>query len=93
MLSARAGALGFGYVKAVNDTTPLAQERYFELLRAQTPAERLRTAVLLTEAVRSLIEASIKSEDPNATPTQVRARLTARLYGREVAERLFPGEG
>jgi hypothetical protein len=45
------------------DTDPRQRDRYFELLRAMSPAERLRKAADLTRAVR--------------------------LYGREVARRLF----
>jgi len=75
----------------MNDTSPPALERYYELLRARTPLARLTTAVALSSAVRQLAESSIRTAAPDATVEVVRARLAMRLYGREVAARLFPG--
>ena len=75
----------------MRDTSERAQERYYELLRAQAPMARLATAVRLSSVVRELAEAGVRSVDPNAPPEVVRARVTSRLYGRETAMRLFPG--
>jgi hypothetical protein len=72
-------------------TSEPALERYYELLRARTPLARLATAVDLSSAVRQLAEASIRAADPGASTGVVRARLALRLYGRQVAARLFPG--
>jgi DNA-binding HxlR family transcriptional regulator len=71
------------------DTDRRRRERYFELLREQSPADRLRKAGMLTQAVRQLAEAGIRQSFPQADPTEVKVRLTVRLYGREVARRLF----
>jgi hypothetical protein len=71
------------------DTTAAADARYHELLRAQQPAARLEQAAALTRAVRRLAEAGIRQRHPGATESEVRVRLATRLYGREVAERLF----
>jgi hypothetical protein len=75
----------------MRDTSELAQARYYQLLRAQTPLARITTAAGLTSAVRQLAEAAIRTDDPEAPANVVRARLTHRLYGPEVATRLFPG--
>lgn len=75
----------------MRDTSAPAQARYYQLLRAQTPLARLTTAARLTSAVRQLAEAAIRTDDPEAPANVVRARLTRRLYGPEVATRLFPG--
>jgi hypothetical protein len=75
----------------MRDTSPAALERYYELLRARTPLARLAAAVDLSSAVRQLAEASIRAAEPDASAAVVRARLALRLYGREVAARLFPG--
>lgn len=75
----------------MRDTSERAQERYYELLRAQAPMARLATAVRLSSVVRVLAEAGVRSDDPDAPPDVVRARVTSRLYGREIATRLFPG--
>jgi hypothetical protein len=75
----------------MRDTSVTAQARYYQLLRAQTPLDRLTTAAGLSSAVRQLAEAAIRTDDPKASDSVVRARLARRLYGREVAARLFPG--
>jgi hypothetical protein len=75
----------------MRDTSEQALDRYYELLRAQTPLARITTAAGLSTAVRELAEAAIRTDDPEAPANVVRARLTRRLYGREVAARLFPG--
>jgi hypothetical protein len=74
----------------VDDTSPEARARYYELLRQQAPMERLRTAVLLTQAVRRLAEADILRKNPHASPRELQRDLARRIYGGEVAERLFP---
>jgi hypothetical protein len=73
----------------VNDTSAVAQSRYDELLRAQTPAERLAIAMSLTRAVRTVAVAGIRAAHPNASAGEVDARLVARLYGPEIARRIF----
>jgi hypothetical protein len=71
------------------DTHPRQQARYIELLRLQPPQDRLLKAGALTEAVRYLAEAGIRERYPQADETEVRVRLAERIYGREVALRLF----
>jgi hypothetical protein len=78
-----------GIFRAVNDTSPAAQRRYDELLRQQTPAERLAIAMSLTRAVRNLAVAGIRAARPSASPREVTAELATRLYGQDVAKRLF----
>jgi hypothetical protein len=73
-----------------DDTSPAEIERYHAMLRALPPYERLRIAVALSTAVRNLAEAGIRDRHPEAGPEEVRARLMARLHGRETALRLFP---
>lgn len=73
----------------MRDTTAEANERYYALLAAQSPEQRLAISLRLTRAVRDLAEASIRSLHPGATDAQVRRLLTERLYGGEVAARLF----
>jgi hypothetical protein len=71
------------------DTGSAAVDRYHQLLRAQAPYERLEQANALTRAVRELAVAGLRTRHPDATPEEIRLRLTVRLYGREVARRLF----
>jgi len=79
------------YTVVMRDTSEPAQARYYQLLRAQTPLARLTTAAGLSSAVRQLAEAAIRTDDPEAPALVVRARLARRLYGLEIAVRLFPG--
>ncbi len=71
------------------DTTPTALERYRQLLRAQAPHQRLAQAMALTDAVRTLAVAGIRQRHPAASEDEIRVRLSVRLYGRDVARRLF----
>lgn len=71
------------------DTDPRRRDRYIELLRAQSPVERLYKAGSLTQAVRHLAIAGIRQRYPEGDELEVRVRLAERLYGREVARRLF----
>jgi hypothetical protein len=74
----------------MHDTSQAARQRYFDLLSRQSPAARLRTAAKLTRSVRALAACAISIEEPNASRERRNARLAERLYGREIAERLFP---
>lgn len=74
----------------MRDTSPAAEQRYFELLRKQSPVERLATAERLSTAVRELAIADIRARHPGATSGEINRRLAERLYGRAVADRLFP---
>jgi hypothetical protein len=61
--------------------------------RADSAWSNHATAAGLSSAVRALAEAAIRTDDPEAPVNVVRARLARRLYGPEVAVRLFPGVG
>lgn len=74
----------------MRDTSEAALDRYYELLRARSPLSRITATAALTSAVRRLAESAVRTADPDASDTVVRARVTMRLYGREVASRLFP---
>jgi hypothetical protein len=71
------------------DTNAASVTRYHELLRAQAPHQRLEQTNALIAAVRELAVAGIRARHPNASPQELRKRLTVRLYGRQVAARLF----
>jgi hypothetical protein len=73
----------------MRDTAPTALARYHELLRARTPLERLAQASRLTRSVRELALAGLRRRHPEAAEDELRVRLAVRLYGRELAGRLF----
>ena len=71
------------------DTAPGPLRRYHERLRSMTPVERMESTVALCRAVRELAEAGIRLRHPAADDEEVRIRLAVRLYGGEVAARVF----
>lgn len=68
----------------------MAEARYFELLRARTPAQRAAILAGLSSSVRRLAMASIREKHPTASRRELEARLAERLYGVEARRRLFP---
>lgn len=71
------------------DTAPEVLARYRERLAAMSPAEKAELVAGLTQGVRSLAEAGLRARHPGAGEAELRCRLAALLWGREVAERLF----
>jgi hypothetical protein len=76
-------------VHAVRDTSPAADARYHELLRAMAPEQRLEAAMRLSQAVRAMAMAGLRESFPDADEHELQVRLTVRLYGHEAAARLF----
>lgn len=68
-----------------SDTSPDAQARYVNALRALTPEQRLEYAAAMSDEVRSLAEAGIRSRHPEFGPAEVRAALADMLLGPELA--------
>jgi hypothetical protein len=77
----------------VSDTSPKANARYFELLRQAGPERRLAICAGLSRATRELAIAGIKSSHPDRllSTDEIRQKLAERLYGAEVARRVFAG--
>jgi len=75
----------------VEDTSPRATARYFDLLRQAGPAKRLAICASLTAAARELAVAGIRASHPDRdlSSAEIRADLAARIYGDEVACRMF----
>jgi len=75
----------------VEDTSPRATARYFDLLRQAGPAKRLAICASLTAAARELAAAGIRASHPgrDLSAEEIRAKLAARIYGDEVARRML----
>ena len=75
----------------MDDTSPEAQARYFELLRDAGPLKRLQTCADLSSATRELAVAGIRAAHQGIplSEDQVRELLAERLYGRDAAQRFF----
>lgn len=65
------------------------EARYHERLGALSGARRLEIAAQLTAGVRALAAAGLRHRHPLASRDELRCRLTALLYGRSAAVRLF----
>lgn len=68
------------------DTSRDAAARQVDALRAMSPEERLRIAAAMSDDVRSLAEAGIRSRLPGLSDDEVRAALEALLLGRDLAD-------
>ncbi|MGC4118210.1 MAG: hypothetical protein QM765_27400 [Myxococcales bacterium] len=71
------------------DTHPAEIARYFDLLRALSPAQRLRAASAASRRVRTFAVAGIRQRFPDADEAEIRFRLAELLYGLDVAQRHF----
>jgi hypothetical protein len=75
----------------VGDTSAKVTARYFELLRQAGPERRLAICIGLSRATRELAIAGIKRAHPDRrlSDDELRQELAERLYGAEVARRVF----
>ena len=78
----------------MDDTSPKANARYFELLRQAGPAKRLAICASLSRTTRELAIAGIKAAHPGRqlSENDIRRALAERLYGSKVARRLYGQE-
>jgi len=74
----------------MDDTSEAATRRYFELLRQRSPLEKRAILAGLVASVRRLAESGVRAARPGASEREVQAQVAARIYGVEVANRLFP---
>ena len=77
---------GFGEML---DTSPEQRRRYYDLLRSLTVEQRARKLSGLSDMVRTMALAAIRAEHPAAGPEELAHRLAERLYGAEIATRIF----
>jgi hypothetical protein len=67
----------------MKDTPPEMEARYRDMLMQRSGEERLKMGCAMRETARALVEASIREQDPQATPEAVRKGLFLRFYGHE----------
>lgn len=71
------------------DTAPAVAARYDAMIGGLSGARRLEIAAQLSQGVRTMAEAGLRSRHPGASEDELRCRLAALLYGRDIALRLF----
>jgi len=67
----------------MNDTSPEMDARYRDMLMQRSGEERLIMGCTMRDTARMLVEASIREQDPQATPETIRKGLFLRFYGHE----------
>lgn len=67
----------------MKDTPPEMDARYRAMLMQRSGEERLMMGCAMRETARTLVEASIRKQDSQATPEAVRKGLFLRFYGHE----------
>ena len=67
----------------MKDTTPEVDARYGDMLMQRSGEERLKMGCAMRETARAFVEASIREQDPQATPEVVRKGFFLRFYGHE----------
>jgi hypothetical protein len=72
------------------DTSADAQARIVAALRKMSPAQRLAAAAALSDDIRALAEAGIRSRHPEFAPEEVGAAMAEILLGLDLA-RKAPG--
>lgn len=73
----------------LTDTSPRAQARYLERLRATSPRARLERALRLSEGLRRATMADVKKQHPGASDNELAVAFLRRVYGNEVADRFL----
>lgn len=71
------------------DTSPARLRQYVEHLRGLSTIERGRILSALCAGVRQAAEVGIRQRFPGIGDEELRVRLAVRLYGRQVASRVF----
>jgi acyl-CoA reductase-like NAD-dependent aldehyde dehydrogenase len=67
-----------------DDTSAEAHAQQLEAWRRMTPEERLAVAAEMSDALRRLVEAGVRSRHPDATGSEVRALIVAAMLGPEL---------
>ena len=67
----------------MKDTSPEMDARYQDMLMQRSGEERLMMGCAMRETARTLAEAFIREQDPQATSETVRKGIFLRFYGHE----------
>ena len=70
------------------DTSVRQHERYFQLLRDLTPAQRLRIVSSASRRMRAMAEAGVRMRAPTLSDREVQERVVELLYGADALARI-----
>jgi len=74
---------------AFSDTSPEAQEIYFQRLKEMTPSERLSVGAALWQAGDSVQRAAVRLQHPHADEAEIAFRIAAARFGLELARKAY----
>ena len=72
-----------------SDTTPEAEAKLIELLRAAPSWRKIEMMEQLNRGMRRLLMAGLKQRHPNADEAELRRRMADLLLGPELAETVY----
>lgn len=76
------------YARVVSDTSEAVRRIRDDAFRAMTAEQRVDLAVCLSEDVRAITVAGLRSRDPAAAPSELHHRFLVVLHGRAVADEI-----
>lgn len=62
------------------DTSPEAYKKQMEIIMAMTPQARFMQGIEMINTVHTLVENSIKAQQPNISPTELKVAVFLRYY-------------
>jgi hypothetical protein len=71
------------------DTSPEAWRVLLGIYRWMTPDEKLQRTIDLSSFLRSVCEAGVRTEDPQASEREAFLRITQRTLGRELFTKVY----
>jgi hypothetical protein len=73
------------------DTTPEAARIQREIYRRMSPSRRLELALQMSDFVRGVVAAGVRSRHPDYTDDQVRLAVIRLTLGKELFDKAYPG--
>lgn len=73
----------------LTDTSPKANQVYFQRLAAMTPAERVRLGAALWEAAQSLQWAATRRKFPDADEAEIAFQVAVTRFGSQLARAAY----
>jgi hypothetical protein len=73
------------------DTTPEAARVQFEVFRRMPPSKRLELALQMSDCLRELVAAGVRSRHPEFSEDEVRLAVLRLTLGDELFQKVKPG--
>jgi hypothetical protein len=70
----------------MNDTTEEARKKQLEIIFSKTPEERFMMGIEMIDYVRMVVENSIRAENPNISPIELKIAVFKRYYAHEFSQ-------